>query len=88
MIINVKGTEGTLTANSAVDSARCVRIYNSHTAAILISLQDDSAGTTVVGTFTVPANTVATMEKQAAEFISANNNGGTVKVTSVGFSIS
>ena len=46
MIINVKGTEGTLTANSAVDSARCVRIYNSHTAAILISLQDDSAGTT------------------------------------------
>lgn len=88
MIINVKGSEGSLTANSTVNSARAVRLYNSHTADILITVQDDSAGTTTIGTFTAVANTVVFVEKKATEYLAANNNGGTVLVTNVGFTIS
>lgn len=86
MILNLKTEETTLSTNTTVSSARCVRVYNGHTAAVLITVQTDA--NTAVGSFTMQANTVEIVEKAAAEEMSANNNGASVKVVNIGFSIS
>jgi len=86
MILNIKGTETTLAANTNVSNARAVRLYNSHTADILITVQDASEVT--IGTFTIVANTVEILEKSATDELVANGNGNTVFVTNLGFSIS
>jgi len=86
MILNVKGAEANLAANSTVSNARAVRVYNSHTADVLITVQDATAVT--VGSFTIQSNTVEILEKSSTDELVANNNGGAVKVTNLGFSIS
>lgn len=86
MILNVKSAEANLAANSTVSNARAVRVYNSHTAPVLITVQDE--GEVTVGSFTIQANTVEILEKSATDELLANNNGGSIKVTNLGFSIS
>jgi hypothetical protein len=86
MILNVKGTETTLSANTNVGNARAVRVVNKHTADVLITVQDSSEVT--IGTFTIQSNTVEILEKSATDELLANNNGGSVLVTNLGFSIS
>lgn len=86
MILNVKGTETTLSANTNVSNARAVRVFNKHTAAVLITIQDSSE--TTIGTFTIQSNTVEILEKSSTDELLANNNGGSVFVTNLGFSIS
>jgi hypothetical protein len=86
MILNVKGTETTLSANTNVSNARAVRVFNKHTAAVLITIQDSSE--TTIGTFSIQSNTVEILEKSSTDELLANNNGDQVLVTNLGFSIS
>ena len=47
MLIKVLAAEGNLSSASNVDSATVVRLYNNHSAALLIT-RKDSVGTTIV----------------------------------------
>ena len=74
MIITIKGTEidaptGSGTASS-VGSARLVRCANSGGTARLVTLESGTSGT-AIGTFTVPANGVQYVWKDAADEIFA-----------------
>ncbi|MEC8530290.1 MAG: hypothetical protein VXY27_05310, partial [Thermoproteota archaeon] len=71
---------------SNVDSATVVRLYNNHSAALLIT-RKDSGGTTI-GSLTVNSKDTVILEKDYTDTLTAANNGATVKVTKVGFTIS
>ena len=70
MIITVKGTEvdaGVGTSNASnIGSARLVRCANSGGTARLVTLESGTSGT-AVGTFTVPANGVQYVWKEASD---------------------
>ena len=84
MLIKVLAAEGNLSSASNVDSASVVRLYNGHSAALVIT-RKDSGGTTI-GTFTMPGNTVEVVEKKSTEAIFAAN--AAVLGAAVGYTIS
>ena len=75
MITNIKGTQaacGTDAANaSTFGSATVVRLVNNGSTARLVSVIDSVGGSTTIGTFTMPGNTVEFVEKKSTEAIFA-----------------
>ena len=86
MLIKVLAAEGNLSSASNVDSASVVRLYNGHSAAIVIT-RKDSGGTTI-GSFTLGTLQSIVIEKDFTDTLEAASNGATVKVVKVGFTIS
>ena len=68
---------------STFGSATVVRLCNSTATARLVSVIDSVGGSTTIGTFTMPGNTVEFVEKKSTEAIFAAAN--TVLGSSVGY---
>ena len=83
----VTGSEaacGTDTAGSSTfGSATVVRLCNNSGTARLVSVIDSVGGSTTIGTFTMPGNTVEFVEKKSTEAIFAAN--ASVLGSSVGY---
>ena len=86
MLIKVLAAEGDLTSASNVDSASVVRLYNGHSAALVIT-RKNSGGTTI-GSFTLGAAQSIVIEKDYTDTLTAASNGESVKVVKVAFTIS
>jgi len=86
MLIKVLAAEGNLSSASNVDSASVVRLYNGHSAAIVIT-RKDSGGTTI-GSFTLGTLQSIVIEKDFTDTLTAASNGASVKVVKVAFTIS
>ena len=86
MLIKVLAAEGNLSSASNVDSATVVRLYNNHSAALLIT-RKDSGGTTI-GSLTVNSKDTVLLEKDYTDTLEAASNGNNVKVVKVAFTIS
>ena len=90
MITLIKGTEaacGTDAAGaSTFGSATAVRLINNSGTARLVTVIDEVGGSTTIGTFTMPGNTVEVVEKKSTEAIFAAAN--TVLGAAVGYTIS
>ena len=89
MITLIKGTEaacGTDAAGaSTFGSATAVRLVNNGGTARLVTVIDEVGGSTTIGTFTMPGNTVEVVEKKSTEAIFAAAN--TVLGAAVGYTI-
>ena len=87
MITLVKGTEAACGTNAAgastFGSATAVRLVNNSATARLVSIIDEVGGSTTIGTFTMPGNTVEFVEKKSTEAIFAAH--ASVLGTSVGY---
>ena len=87
MLTNVKGAQaacGTDAAGSSTfGSATVVRLVNNGGTARLVSVIDEVGGSTTIGTFTMPGNTVEFVEKKSTEAIFAAN--AAVLGTAVGY---
>ena len=87
MLTNVKGAQaacGTDAAGSSTfGSATVVRLVNNGGTARLVSVIDSVGGSTTIGTFTMPGNTVEFVEKKTTEAIFAAH--ASVLGTSVGY---
>ena len=86
MLIKVLAAEGDLTSASNVDSASVVRLYNGHSAALVIT-RKNSGGTTI-GSFTLGAAQSIVIEKDYTDTLTAASNGASVKAVKVAFTIS
>ena len=86
MLIKVLAAEGDLSSASNVDSASVVRLYNGHSAALVIT-RKDSGGTTI-GSFTLGTLQSIVIEKDFTDTLTAASNGRSVKVVKVAFTIS
>ena len=89
MITLIKGTEAACGTNAAgastFGSATAVRLVNNGGTARLVTVIDSVGGSTTIGTFTLPGNTVEIVEKKATEAIFAANNA--VLGAAVGFTV-
>ena len=87
MITNIKGSQsacGTDAAGaSTFGSATVVRLCNNGGTARLVTVIDEVGGSTTIGTFTMPGNTVEFVEKKPTEAIFAAN--ASVLGSSVGY---
>ena len=90
MITLIKGTEaacGVDAANaSTFGSATAVRLVNNGGTARLVTVIDSVGGSTTIGTFTMPGNSVEVVEKKSTEAIFAAN--AAVLGAAVGYTIS
>ena len=89
MITLIKGTEAACGTNAAgastFGSATAVRLINNSATARLVTVIDEVGGSTTIGTFTMPGNTVEIVEKKSTEAIFAAAN--TVLGAAVGYTI-
>ena len=87
MITLIKGTEAACGTNAAgastFGSATAVRLVNSSGTARLVTVIDEVGGSTTIGTFTMPGNTVEFVEKKSTEAIFAAD--ASVLGTAVGY---
>ena len=87
MLTNVKGAQaacGTDAAGASLfGSATVVRLCNNSGTARLVTVIDSVGGSTTIGTFTMPGNTVEFVEKKSTEAIFAAD--ATVLGTKVGY---
>ena len=86
MLIKVLAAEGDLSSASNVDSASVVRLYNGHSASLVITRKD--SGVTTIGIFTLGTLQSIVIEKDFTDTLTASSNGGSVKVVKVAFTIS
>jgi polyisoprenoid-binding protein YceI len=83
MLIKVLAAEGNLSSASNVDTATVVRLYNGHSAAVVIT-RKDSGGTTI-GSFSAVNGEVVFVEKDATDTLTAASNGSSIKVAKVAY---
>ena len=87
MLTNVKAAQaacGTDAAGaSTFGSATVVRLVNNGGTARLVTIIDEVGGSTTIGTFTMPGNTVEFVEKKSTEAIFAAD--ATVLGSAVGY---
>ena len=83
MVIKLLAAEADLSSASNVGNATLVRLYNGHSAALVVS-RKNSGGTTI-GSMTVLNGAVEVFEKVATDTLSVASNGSSVKVTSIAF---
>ena len=83
MRIKVLAAQGDLTSASNVDTATVVRLFNNHSAELLITRK--LAGGTTVGSITVNTKESVILEKDATDTLTAASNGGSVLVTQVAY---
>ena len=90
MITNIKGSQAACGTNAAgastFGSATVVCLCNNGSTARLVTVIDSVGGSTTIGTFTMPANTVEFVEKKSTEAIFAAD--ASVLGSAVGYSIS
>ena len=90
MITLVKGIEAPCGINAAnastFGSATAVRLVNNSATARLVTIIDEVGGSTTIGSFTLPGNTVEVVEKKPTEAIFAAN--AAVLGAKVGYTIS
>lgn len=79
-LIQVLGTEITLTTANTVGGAHCVRVYHSGGSATLATIKD-STGTTI-GTFTIPGGEIMFIKKRATDTIAT---AASTLAVSIGF---
>ena len=84
MVIKVLAAEADLSSASNVGNATLVRLYNGHSAALVVS-RKDSGGSTI-GSMTVLNGAVEVFEKVATDTLSVASNGSSVKVAKIAFS--
>ena len=80
MRIKVLAAEGNLSSASNVGTATVVRLFNNHSAALLITRK--LAGGTTVGSITVNTKESVILEKDATDTLTAASNGGCLLYTS------
>ena len=83
MVFKVLAAEADLSSASNVGNATLVRLYNGHSAALVVT-RKNSGGTTI-GSMTVLNGAVEVFEKVATDTLSVASNGSSVKVTSIAF---
>ena len=83
MVIKLLAAEADLSSASNVGNATLVRLYNGHSAALVVS-RKDSGGSTI-GSMTVLNGTVVFMEKNATDTLTASAGGASVKVVKIAF---
>ena len=90
MITLVKGIEAPCGINAAnastFGSATAVRLVNNSATARLVTIINEVGGSTTIGTFTMPGNSVEVVEKKPTEAIFAAN--AAVLGAKVGYTIS
>ncbi len=83
MLTKVLAAEGNLSSASNVNTATVVRLYNGHSAAVVIT-RKDSGGTTI-GSCTAVNGQVIFLEKDASDTLTAASNGGSILVAKVAY---
>ena len=83
MVIKLLAAEADLSSASNVGNATLVRLYNGHSAALVVT-RKNSGGTTI-GSMTVLNGAVEVFEKVATDTLSVASNGSSVKVTIIAF---
>ena len=83
MVIKLLAAEADLSSASNVGNATLVRLYNGHSAALVVT-RKNSGGTTI-GSMTVLNGAVEVFEKVATDTLSVASNGSSVNVTSIAF---
>ena len=83
MVIKLLAAEADLSSASNVGNATLVRLYNGHSAALVVT-RKNSGGSTI-GSMTVLNGAVEVFEKVATDTLSVASNGSSVKVTSIAF---
>ena len=83
MLIKVLAAETNLNAATNVGNATVVRVYNGHSAAVVITRSDSSDNT--IGSLTVKNGETVVLEKEPTDKLSAASNGDKVKVVKVAF---
>jgi len=84
MVIKLLAAEADLSSASNVGNATLVRLYNGHSA-VLVVTRKNSGGTTI-GSMTVLNGAVEVFEKVATDTLSVASNGSSVKVAKIAFS--
>ena len=83
MLIKVLAAEGSLTSASNVNTATVVRLYNSHTAAIVITRKN--VGGTTIGSFSAVNGEVVYVEKDPTDTLTAASQGSLQLVAKVAY---
>ena len=83
MLIKVLAAEGSLSSASNVDKATVVRLFNTHSAALLITRK--TAGGATIGSLTADNGKVIYLEKDPTDTLTAASNGGSVKVVKIAY---
>jgi len=83
MLTKVLAAEGNLSSASNVNSATVVRLYNGHSAAVVVT-RKDSGGSTL-GSFSALNGTVEFIEKDPTDTLTAASNGASLKVAKVAY---
>ena len=83
MVIKLLAAEADLSSASNVGNATLVRLYNGHSAALVVSRKNE--GGTTIGSMTVLNGAVEVFEKVATDTLSVASNGSSVKVAKIAF---
>ena len=83
MLTKVLAAEGDLSSASNVNTATVVRLYNGHSAAVVVT-RKDSGGTTI-GSFSAVNGQVIFVEKDPTDTLTAASNGGSILVAKVAY---
>ena len=83
MLTKVLAAEGNLSSPSNVDTATVVRLYNSHSGALVITRK--TAGGVTIGSFTDVNGQVIFVEKDPTDTLTAASNAATILVAKVAY---
>ena len=83
MLTKVLAAEGNLSSPSNVDTATVVRLYNSHSGALVITRK--TAGGFTIGSFTAVNGQVIFVEKDPTDTLTAASNAATILVAKVAY---
>ena len=83
MLIKVLAAEGNLSSASNVNTATVVRLYNSHTGAIVITRKN--AGGDTIGSFSAVNGQVVFVEKDPTDTLTAASQGSAQLVAKVAY---
>ena len=83
MLIKVLAAEGNLGSPSNVGTATVVRLYNNHSAALLITRKNSGGDT--LGSLTVNTKDTVYLEKASTDTLTAASNGASVLVAKIAY---
>ena len=83
MLIKVLAAEGSLSSPSNVNSATVVRLYNSHTGAIVITRKNSDGD--VLGCFSAVNGQVVFVDKESTDTLTAASQGSAQLVAKVAY---
>ena len=83
MLIKVLDEEGNLSSASNVDLATVVRLYNAHSAAVVITRK--TSGGATIGSLSVGTLDTVLLEKDASDTLTAASQGSSMKVVKIAY---